>query len=74
MNQDDLTELLSEAHFSPFIITMTDGFSFAVGPEERKHMLVGKRLLVTMDSEGNFIHLPYRSIARIQEPNGNKAP
>jgi hypothetical protein len=72
MNQDDFTELLSEARFTPFVITMTDGFSLAIGPEERKHVLVGKRLLVTMDSNGSFIHIPYRSIAHLQEPNGNE--
>ncbi len=67
MNQNDLTELLSEERFSPFVITTFDGFSVAVGPEERKHLLAAARMIVMMDSEGNLIHIPYRSIAHIQE-------
>jgi len=68
MNQSDFTDLLDETRFSPFIITMVDGFSLAIGHEERKHMLVGARMLITLDSEGNAIHMPYRSIAHVQEP------
>jgi hypothetical protein len=40
MNQTDLNELLAEERFSPFVLTTFDGFSLAIGPEERKHMLV----------------------------------
>jgi hypothetical protein len=69
MNQTDLNELLSEERFSPFILTTVDGFSLAIGPEERKHMLVGARMLITLDAEGNAIHIPYRSIAHIREKN-----
>jgi len=68
MNQTDFVELLDEARFSPFILTMVDGFSLAIGFEERKHMLIGARMLVTLDAEGNAIHLPYRSVAHVQEP------
>jgi len=68
MNQTDLLDLLDETRFSPFIITMIDGFSLAVGPEERRHMLVAARMLITLDGEGNAIHMPYRSIAHVQEP------
>lgn len=67
MNQSDLTELLEEERFSPFVITTFDGFSVAIGPEQRKHLLAGARMVVIMDSEGNMIHIPYRSIAHIQE-------
>jgi hypothetical protein len=67
MNQTDLNELLAEERFSPFVLTTFDGFSLAIGPEERKHMLVGARMLITLDAEGNAIHIPYRSIAHIQE-------
>lgn len=69
MNQSDMSELLAEARFSPFILTMTDGFSLAIGPEERKHMVVGKNMIVTLDRQGDIIHIPYRSIAHIQEPS-----
>jgi hypothetical protein len=65
--QTDLNELLAEERFSPFVLRTFDGFSLAIGPEERKHMLVGARMLITLGAEGNAIHIPYRSIAHIQE-------
>jgi hypothetical protein len=68
MNQTDLNELLEEGRFSPFVITTFDGFSLAIGEQERKHMLVAARMLITLDAEGNAIHIPYRSIAHIQQP------
>lgn len=68
MNRTDLAELLEEGRFSPFVLTTFDGFSLAVGPEERKHMLVGARMLITLDAEGNAIHIPYASIAHLREP------
>jgi hypothetical protein len=55
MNQTDLSELLAEERFSPFVLTTFDGFSLAIGFEERKHMLVGARMLITLDAEGNAI-------------------
>ena len=67
MNQNDLTELVVEERFSPFVITTFEGFSVAVGPEQRKHLLPAARMVVIMDSEGNLIHIPYCSIAHIQE-------
>jgi hypothetical protein len=60
--------LVAESRFSPFVITTFDGFSLAIGPEERKHLLVAARMVVSMDSAGNIIHIPYNSIAHIQEP------
>jgi len=67
MNQTDLLELLAPEHFTPFVITTFDGFSLAIGPQERNHMLIGARQLITLDAAGNAIHIPYRSIAHIQE-------
>jgi hypothetical protein len=67
MDQTDLKELLAEERFSPVVLTTFDGFSLAIGPEERKHMLAGARMLITLDAEGNAIHIPYRSIAHLQE-------
>ena len=67
MNQADFAELLSEERFSPFTITTFDGFAVAIGLEERKHILVGARMLALLDSQGGLIHIPYRSIAHIQE-------
>jgi hypothetical protein len=68
MNQTDFAELLAEGRFSPFVITTFDGWSLAIGDAERVHMLVGARMIVILDAEGNLIHIPYRSIAHIQEP------
>ena len=68
MDKSDFAELLAENRFDPFVITMTDGFSLAIGPEERKHVLVGKRMLVVLDAQGDIVHIPYRSIAHIHEP------
>jgi hypothetical protein len=67
MSKKDLSELLNQERFSPFVITTFGGFSLAIGPEKQKHILVGARMLVTLDAEGNIIHIPYRSIAHIQE-------
>jgi hypothetical protein len=69
MNHTDLDEMLAEERFTPFVITMTDGFALAIGPEERKHVLVGRRQLVVMDSFRHIIHIPYRSIAHVREKN-----
>jgi hypothetical protein len=66
MNQIDLKYLLAEERFSPFVITTSDGFSVAI--RKRENVLVGARMLITMDSEGNAIHIPYQSIAHIQKP------
>jgi hypothetical protein len=67
MNKQDLAELLAEGRFSPFVITTHDGFALAIGPEQRQHLVIGNRMMVTLDSEGNLIHIPYSSIAHIQE-------
>jgi hypothetical protein len=67
MNQKDLNELLTDERFSPFVITTFDGFAIAIGQEERKHLLAAARMVVIMDAVGDLIHIPYRSIAHIQE-------
>ena len=70
MNESDFNELLEDGRFSPFVITMTDGFAIAVGPEQKRHILVGARMVVMLDSAGGIVHLPYRSMAHIQELKG----
>lgn len=67
MNQTDFNELLAEERFSPFVIMTNDGFSVAIRLEQRRHVLAGARMIVMLDAEGGIIHLPYRSIADIQE-------
>lgn len=62
-----MAELVTEERFQPFVITTHDGFSLAIGPREREHLLVAARMLVTLDAEGNVIHIPYHSIAHIRE-------
>lgn len=42
MDQAKFAELLDESRFSPFVVTLLDGFSLAIGAEERKHLLIGK--------------------------------
>jgi hypothetical protein len=69
MNRIDFEELLAPARFSPFVLTTHDGFSIAIGPEQREHILVAARMLVIMDSAGDLVHIPYASIAHIHEPN-----
>lgn len=68
MTREELTELVMEGRFSPFVITTHDGFAMAIGPEQRQHLIIGKRMLVTLDAQGDIIHIPYQSIAHIQEP------
>jgi hypothetical protein len=67
MNQSDFSELLAEERFSPFVLTTFGGFSLAIGPEQRRHILIGRNMMVTLNAEGDIIHIPYRSIAHIQE-------
>ena len=64
----DLEELLSAERFSPFVVTSNDGFSIAV--DTPKRCLVGARMLVVSDPEGNLYHFPFTGIAHISEPNG----
>lgn len=68
----DLEELLSPERFSPFVITANDGFSIAVDSPSR--CLLGARMLVVSDAEGNLFHFPFIGIAHISEPNGKSAP
>jgi hypothetical protein len=65
--KQDLEELLADGRFSPFVISTHDGFSLAIAPEERRHILLGARMLVMMDSAGSFYHIPYSSISHIEE-------
>jgi hypothetical protein len=66
MNQADFAELVAEGRFAPFIIVTNDGFALAIGPEERKHLIVGKRMLVTLDAQGDIVHIPCHSIAHLR--------
>ena len=65
--KQDLEELLADGRFSPFVISTHDGFSLAIGPEERRQILLGARMLVVMDAAGSFYHIPYSSISHIEE-------
>lgn len=60
MSRADLEELLTRER--PFVITTFDGFSLAIGLQERKHLLAGARMLVTLDAEGNVIHIPFQTV------------
>ena len=70
MDQADLTELLAEHRFSPFVVTTHDGYALGIGPEQRRHIVVGKRMFVTIDAQGDIVHIPYQSIAHIHENAG----
>ena len=70
--RQDLEELLSAERFSPFVITSNDGFSIAV--ESPKRCLLGARMLVVSDKDGNLYHFPFTGIAHISEPNGKDLP
>jgi hypothetical protein len=60
--KEELEELLSPERFSPFIVTRSDGFSIAIPSPKRA--LVGRRMLVVSDEEGNLYHFPvYRDRA-----------
>jgi hypothetical protein len=68
MNQTDFIGLTAPDRFNPFVVTLSDGFSIAIGQFERDHLIAAPRVFVTMDNEGTLIHIPYRSIAHIEEP------
>jgi hypothetical protein len=68
MTQHDFAELISDERFSPFIVTTHGGFVIAIGERERKHIVAGRNLFVTLDSTDGLIHIPYKSIATIHEP------
>jgi hypothetical protein len=65
MKREDLIDLLDEGRFVPFLITTKSGFSMAIGSEQRKHMVIGARMLVTMYSNGEIVHIPYAAIDHI---------
>lgn len=67
MERKDLVELLDEGRFSPFSITTHSGFSMAIGPEQRKHMVIGKNMMVTLDNAGDIVHIPYAAVDHIGE-------
>jgi hypothetical protein len=67
MSREDLNDLLDEGRFSPFSITTHSGFSMAIGPTQRKHMVLGARMLVTMYGNGEIVHIPYNAIDHIGE-------
>jgi hypothetical protein len=54
-------ELLSAERFSPLVVTSNDGFSIAV--DRPKRCLVGARMLVVSDPEGNLYHFPFTGIS-----------
>lgn len=68
MTQKDFAELISEERFHPFIVTTHGGFILAIGERERRHLLVGRNMFVTLDSTDGLIHIPYKSISTIHEP------
>src|SRR6266850_216978 len=65
MTREELTELVMEER--TFVITTHDGFAIAIGPEAQQHLIIGKRILVTLNAQGDIIHIPYQSIAYIQK-------
>jgi hypothetical protein len=67
MNRDEFRDLIDEERFTPFMITTKQGFTVAIGPNERKHVLAGAMNLVLMESNGHFIHIPYHAIDRIHQ-------
>jgi hypothetical protein len=68
MNQTDFIALIAPERFNPFVVTLNDGFSIVIGQFERDHLIAAPRVFVTMDNEGTLIHIPYQSIAHIEEP------
>lgn len=68
MNRIEFEDLIDEERFTPFVISTKGGFVLAIGPYERKHILAGASTLVTMDYDGNLIHVPYHAIDHIDQP------
>jgi hypothetical protein len=68
MNQADFIALIAPERFSPFVVTLSDGFSIAIGQFERDHLIAAPRVFVMMNSAGILSHIPYQSIAHIEEP------
>lgn len=67
MNRTEFQDLIDEERFTPFVITTKKGFIVAIGPEQRRHILAGSSTLVTLDSGGNLIHIPYQAIDHIEQ-------
>jgi hypothetical protein len=61
----ELEELLTDERFSPFVVTSNDGFAIVVTSPKRA--LVGQRMLVVSDDEGNLYHFPFTGIVHISE-------
>ena len=67
MTKSDLEQLISPERFSPFLIATVGGYSIAIDEETSANMLLGRNVVVIMDKNGDFVHLPYRSIDHIEE-------
>jgi hypothetical protein len=59
--RNELAEMLRRDRFTPFVVTMNDGFAIAIPNPEKA--LVAANMLVVLDEEGQLHHLPFRSIA-----------
>jgi hypothetical protein len=72
IKKEDLEEMLEEGRFVPVVLTTMDGFSIAI--DNPRKTLVGQRLIVVMDKEGRFYHIPFTAIAHVSEPQGGATP
>ena len=61
--KEELETRLGAETFTPFVITMTDGLYVEVS--DPRKTLIGKRMLVVMDADGQFVHIPFTSIRLI---------
>jgi len=63
--KQEIREMLQKDRFIPFVVTMNDGFAIAVHNPEKT--LLTANMLVVLDEEGQLNHLPFRSIAHINQ-------
>ena len=65
MTRQDIEAFLQPETFTPFVLTMVDGFAIPVN--DVRKTLLGLSMLVVAGPDGRLYHIPFRSIAHVSE-------
>ena len=65
MDISELELFFDRQTFSPFVITMLDGYAIPV--DKVGQALLGLTIIVAKDPTGHLVHIPFHAIAHISE-------
>ena len=65
MDISELELFFDRDTFSPFVITMVDGYAIPIN--KIGHALLGVTMIVAKDPTGHLVHIPFHAIAHISE-------